>query len=205
MIERENHTKPFEENTCEQVQSITIRFETIKQFSETSNFYLAKKISDISIIGKKLSFNSATNLVDIGYSELSRPLKIDNRSYNIHPLALKIDTPLSSKEYFDIVVSASYELTRGEYKKKNAMLLYRAGMYAQLCDYPLAIIQLAFLKHIKESSQRATPHDIIRQIEGDEGTWCSRQLKQINSMIGLLPTVNANLCHLKKLIEKEGG
>jgi hypothetical protein len=192
------------ENTAHHIQNPTIRFETIKEFSFTSNFYRAKKISDISIIGKKLTLSVAKNLIDIGYSELSRPLKIDDRKYT-HPLALKIDTPLSSKEYFNILVSASYELTRGEYKDENAMVLYRAGMYGQLCDYPLAIIERAFLKHIKESSQRATPHDIIRQIEGDEGTWCSRQLKQINSITGLLPTINFNLCHLKKLIEKEGG
>lgn len=186
------------------LKSEKIRISAIEYFLTSENFFKAKKLEDIEIKGKPLSINLANNLIEIMVSELNKPIKEDARIYSNKTSSLiQFDSNVTAKDYFNLLISTAYELTSGDYKGQEAMVLYREGMYGFLSDYPICLIQQAIDIHCRKSEKRPTPAHIIKIIDGFEGRWDSTRKATVGEVVGLKSLISYNLARIKDLITKE--
>lgn len=191
-------------NTGSKLKCEKIRISAVEYFLTSENFFKAKELKDIEIQGKPLNKNLAKNLIEITLSELKKPVKDDERKYSHKSKFISFDKEtVDAKDYFNLLISTAYELTLGDYKGEQAMVLYREGMYGFLSEYPICLIAKAIDVHCRKSEKRPTPAHIIKIIEGHEGNWDSIRQTTVNEIVGLKTLISYNLARIKELIKKE--
>ena len=167
---------------------------------DSAKLYQAKTLADFSLNNQPVNAKQAKQLTQQIRYELQLNLLGDERNYAHLTSNILTSNFVSAKEYFGLIIAIAFELTNTDYKYSEGKKLYKEGMYASLCKYPMILIERALKKHCETFTIRPTPCHIIRQIEGYEGVWDTSLQTRKGEIYAIKNSIAMRLEKLERLV-----